>query len=363
MVCLPSPAPAYPSVHSDPRPPLLVPLHALRERQAVPLGERAHGGEADGGQERRRAAAGEELSVDRPGDQAAQGRRAPRSRSRGSARRDGARARPPRRLPRARSGAALPSTSRTRPRRSCPPRTAAPSAARSTVSTSAPFALDRCARFARPALRSESTAHARPVSPALIASAAIRAGRCSRRSSTRSPSLMPVIATVSGSLVSFFQPGHACGGRALADRDASARAGPSGRDDIVRCCEKSGKNSQNASRETGCPAGRPGRRQHDDDRRRARHSQGPREADRLADADGHRPPRQAHRRPLAADQGFRAARRRSTTSCSAAGTSSKTDCYEAAKTAGVLEPSLLEQIRPELEADQADGRRCSISAT
>ena len=39
------------------------------------------------------------------------------------------------------------------------------------------------------------------------------------------------------------------------------------------------------------------------------------------------------------------------------------NCYEAAKTAGVLEPALLDQIKAELESDQADGRRCSISAT
>ena len=32
------------------------------------------------------------------------------------------------------------------------------------------------------------------------------------------------------------------------------------------------------------------------------------------------------------------------------------NCYEAAKTAGVLERQLLEQIKPELEADHADAR-------
>ncbi len=38
------------------------------------------------------------------------------------------------------------------------------------------------------------------------------------------------------------------------------------------------------------------------------------------------------------------------------------DCYEAAKTAGVLEPALLEQIKPELERSSRC-RRCSISST
>ena len=38
------------------------------------------------------------------------------------------------------------------------------------------------------------------------------------------------------------------------------------------------------------------------------------------------------------------------------------DCYAAAKTAGVLEPALLEQVRPELERS-VRGRQCSISAT
>ena len=47
---------------------------------------------------------------------------------------------------------------------------------------------------------------------------------------------------------------------------------------------------------------------------------------------------------------LRAARRRSTTSSSAAGTSSRTTATRPRSTAGVLEPSLLEQVRPELEA-------------
>ena len=48
------------------------------------------------------------------------------------------------------------------------------------------------------------------------------------------------------------------------------------------------------------------------------------QAHRLADADGNHPPRQAHRRPLAEDQGLRSARRARTTWSSAAGTSSRT---------------------------------------
>ena len=50
----------------------------------------------------------------------------------------------------------------------------------------------------------------------------------------------------------------------------------------------------------------------------------PRRADRLARPDGHDPPGQAHRRPQPDDQGLRAARRRSTTSCSGRGTRSPT---------------------------------------
>ena len=61
--------------------------------------------------------------------------------------------------------------------------------------------------------------------------------------------------------------------------------------------------------QTRHPARRPRRRQHDHHRRRPRHPQGPREAHRLADPDGHDPPRQAHRGTLAADQRVRSPRR------------------------------------------------------
>ena len=39
------------------------------------------------------------------------------------------------------------------------------------------------------------------------------------------------------------------------------------------------------------------------------------------------------------------------------------NCYEAAKTAGVLEKELLDQIKPGARTDPADGRRCSIGGT
>ena len=90
-------------------------------------------------------------------------------------------------------------------------------------------------------------------------------------------------------------------------RRRSREPEPSGNDDIVRGCEKSGKNRRR-HRETGDHAGRHGGRQHDHDRRRARDPARPREADRIADPDGHRAARQTHRGALAAHQGLRAAR-------------------------------------------------------
>ena len=61
-------------------------------------------------------------------------------------------------------------------------------------------------------------------------------------------------------------------------------------------------------RQAGRFAGRPWRRQHHDHRRGHRHQKRPRQTDRLADADGHHPPRQTHRGPIAQDQRRRAAR-------------------------------------------------------
>src|SRR5207245_1833500 len=60
-------------------------------------------------------------------------------------------------------------------------------------------------------------------------------------------------------------------------------------------------------RQTRRAAGRPRRRQHDDDCRRAGCSQRILKTDRLADADGHRAARQAHRRALTEDRRRRAA--------------------------------------------------------
>ena len=180
------------------------------------------------------------------------------------------------------------------------------------VSTSAPSRSTACAVSAT-RLATESTAQARPVSPDLIASAAISAASLQPTMSTRSPSLMPDIATVSGSLVCFFNQAMDVGGRGalrLAARLARA-AGPRRKDDIVRCCEKSRENTVNIKQKQQWKARgharRHGGRQHDDDRRRARDSTRAREADRIVDADGHRAARQTHRRPLPADQGFRAA--------------------------------------------------------
>ena len=74
-----------------------------------------------------------------------------------------------------------------------------------------------------------------------------------------------------------------------------------------------------------------------------------RQANRIAHADGHHPPRQAHRGPLAENQRCRAARRRSTICVFGGWDIFEDDCYAAARTAGVIEPALLDQVRPELE--------------
>jgi hypothetical protein len=68
----------------------------------------------------------------------------------------------------------------------------------------------------------------------------------------------------------------------------------------------------------------PRRRGDDVHRRRRERAPRPLHAHRLAHADGDDPARQAHRQPQPADQGLRAARRRSTTSCSAPGIPSRT---------------------------------------
>ena len=106
---------------------------------------------------------------------------------------------------------------------------------------------------------------------------------------------------------------------------------------------------RSCARQTRCAAGRPRRRQHDDDCRRARHSQRICQANRLADADGHRPPRQAHRRAARRRSATSCRCRRSTIWCSAAGTSSRTTATPRRAPPACIEPALLEQVRPELE--------------
>ena len=54
----------------------------------------------------------------------------------------------------------------------------------------------------------------------------------------------------------------------------------------------------------GCDGGWPGRRGHHDDRRSRSRSARTGQANRLAHADGHHPPGQAHGQQFAADQGF-----------------------------------------------------------
>ena len=125
---------------------------------------------------------------------------------------------------------------------------------------------------------------------------------------------------------------------------------PSGSDpdDIVLARHETCRHSARTG-QTWHPAGRPRGRQHHDHRRRPRDPQGPRATHRFAHADGHHPPRQADRSALAEDQGIRAARRAGRHRVRRLG-HLRGNCYEAAKTAGVLEAALLEQMRPELEA-------------
>ena len=78
--------------------------------------------------------------------------------------------------------------------------------------------------------------------------------------------------------------------------------------DIVADCDSTTRHCP-CTRQAWRAARRPRRRQHDDHRRRDGHPQGPGAADRLADADGHDPARQAHRGARAEDQRVRAAGR------------------------------------------------------
>ena len=158
------------------------------------------------GEERRGAAAGVELGVDRPRHQPAEtglggglDHQAPPTRTKHAFRLA-------RRSPAVRRPAPAPAHRAGWPRRTTPPRRAASSAARPR------------SRPARPRVRSPppraltsrslvSTMQVRPVRPALMPSAAISAVSLTPTISTRSPSLIPVIATVSGSLESFLNQG------------------------------------------------------------------------------------------------------------------------------------------------------------
>ena len=154
------------------------------------------------------AAAVEELRVDRSREQPAEARRAPPSRSPGSVRRAAARACASATIDaRLLRPAVLPARRAARRRRRRARRTAARSTASRSLSTSAPSrsTLRGCARDRAGSL---STAQARPVRPALIASAAISAGSLQPTISTRSPSLMPGHRDGERLARAFFQPGH-----------------------------------------------------------------------------------------------------------------------------------------------------------
>ena len=109
--------------------------------------------------------------------------------------------------------------------------------------------------------------------------------------STRSPIRTPLIVTASGSR--------------RRSTYAKTCAFPH---DIVADCDSTTRHCP-CARQARRAARRPRRRQHDDHRRRDGDPERPGAADRLADPDGHDPPRQAHRGARAEDQGLRAARR------------------------------------------------------
>ena len=145
------------------------------------------------------------------------------------------------------------------------------------TSTSAPsrsMAAPPCAHRAS----SASTRSARPVRPAFVASAAISARiDARRRPATDRPASRPPSSPSAAHAASFCETRtHACVviRRSRAQNrltiQLAAEFSPS-QDDIVAGCEKSGKNRE-GRRETRHPAGRPRRRQHDDDRRRASRS-------------------------------------------------------------------------------------------
>ena len=113
-------------------------------------------------------------------------------------------------------------------------------------------------------------------------------------------------------------------------------------------CEKSEEDREGRWK-AGRPAGRARGGQHDDDCGRHGHATRPGEAHRVADADGHDSPRKTHRGRSPAIKDF--VPLASLDDIVFGGWDIFDDnCYEAAKTAGVLERQLLEQIKPELEA-------------
>ena len=159
---------------------------------------------------------------------------------------------------------------------------------------------------------SASTAAARPVRPAFVASVAISGMSVMPTASSRSPSFTPAIVTVSDSRdrVLRNQDMETMIRSTVARRSTAAiRRAPensSSQDDIVAGCEKSGKNRQGRWK-AWSPARGAGRGQHDDDRGRHRRAAGTGEADRLTHSDGHDPSRQTHREPFSGHQGFRSA--------------------------------------------------------
>ena len=154
--------------------------------------------------------------------------------------------------------------------------------------------------------------HARPVSPTLPARRHTSSGSEVPMTRKRCPSFSPHIETASGSSSDLrrYRIGNESAYRTFTHAPAPRRRRLNLSDDIVACCEESAENRR-SDRETRHPAGRDGSCQHDHYCRGVRHPPRPCQADRIVDADGHRAPRKTHRRALAADQGFRAARRRS----------------------------------------------------
>src|SRR5260221_122754 len=183
------------------------------------------------------------------------------------------------------------------------------------TSTSAPSASMAASPFLT-AASSASTAQAVPVRPALPARTATSARSRTPTARNRFPSLTPAMVTAKGSpgadlrnnpilLVTSKSPNL----QISKSPHFQISTFPSFQipSDIVVGCENSPTHRE-SRRQTRHHAGRPGRRQHDDHRRRDRHPPRPRQTDRIAHADGYDPAGQADRSQFTEDQGLRAPR-------------------------------------------------------